>query len=477
MKTESGFDIASAVWQTIDKESLMPLNPEARTIAQDLYARVAKLPIISPHGHVDPKLLLENKPFESAADLFIYHNHYVTRLLHADGVELGSVRRPAASNPEHARLAWKILGDRWYLFAGTASGYWFVRELRDVFGISEEFSAQSAEVIRQQIEERLQDPEFLPRALFSKFNIEILATTDSPTDDLSDHRALAKSGLAGRVLPTFRPDSFISANSSGWSERVSLILSQTGESMTQRGFVSALAKRRAYFIEHGAFSVDIGAESAYTTILSDAQAEEFFQLGLKGALTETQALEYRGHMISELVRQSCEDGLVVTLHVGVHRNHSSETFANFGPDSGADIPLQAEFTKNLQPVLKRYGLNPNLHLVLFSLDETTWSREVAPLAGFYPSVFIGAPWWFLDAPSSARRFREATVDIAGFYRGSGFIDDTRAFLSIPTRHDMARRVDCAFLAELVVQRRISLSQAENIAVDLVTRVPKRAFKL
>jgi glucuronate isomerase len=479
MKMQPGTSATGAFWQTIDSESLMPLEPTTRAIAQQLHALVSDLPIISPHGHVDPKLLLENKPFGSAAELFIYFNHYVTRLLHADGVGLDDLLapQPGLDAKGHAERAWQLFADRWHLFAGTASGYWFVRELRDVFGINEEFTSASATSIREEIESKLELAEMRPRELFKRFNIDLLATTDSPTDDLNVHRELANAGLTGKVVPTFRPDAFINAKSSGWVGRIELILGQTDEPRTQAGFVSALQNRRRYFIEHGAFSVDIGAESAYTTVLEPQEAERLFQLALKGEISDAEALEYRGHMISELVRQSTEDGLAITLHVGVHRNHSSETFAKFGPDTGHDIPIRAEFTKNLQPVLERYGLNPNLHLILFALDETTWSREIAPLAGFYPSVFVGAPWWFFDAPSAARRFREATVETAGFYRGSGFIDDTRAFLSIPTRHDMARRVDCAFLAELVVQKRITLSQAEKIAVDLVSTVPKRAFKL
>lgn len=241
--------------------------------------------------------------------------------------------------------------------------------------------------------------------------------------------------------------------------------------------MAALANRREFFKSKGGFSVDIGAEDAFTTILSPFEASRLFETALRGELTALEAKLYRGHMVSELIRLSCDDSLVITLHVGVHRNHSTETFEKFGADTGHDIPIRAEFTANLKPVLDAYGLHPNLNLILFSLDETTWSREIAPLAGFYPSVFVGAPWWFYDAPFAARRFREATVETAGFYRGSGFIDDTRAFLSIPTRHDMSRRVDSAFLAELVSRGQLSLGEAERISVDLVTKIPKRAFKL
>jgi glucuronate isomerase len=377
----------------------------------------------------------------------------------------------------HARDAWQLFAERWHLYAGTSSGYWFVRELRDVFGISQEFSAAAASDIYDQISALIASAEFRPRELFKTFNIELLATTDSPADSLESHAALAELDLGGRVVPTLRPDAYLNPLASGWAERVQALTAQTGHPCTQAGLVESLAARREFFKAHGSFSIDIGAESAYTTILSSEQSQRLFEGALTGTLSPADALTYRGHMIGEMIRLSCDDGLVVTLHVGVHRNHSTETFQKFGADTGHDIPLTAEFTKNLHPVLERYGLNPNLHLVLFSLDETTWAREVAPLAGFYPSVFVGAPWWFLDAPAAARRFREAVTDTAGFYRGSGFIDDTRAFLSIPARHDMARRVDSAFLGDLVAQRRVTLAEAEQIIVDTVTRIPKRAFKL
>lgn len=480
MKTQSELS-TNPVWQTIDKESLMPLDAKTRDLAVGLFSLVSDLPIISPHGHVDPNLLLENKPFESAAELFIYFNHYITRLMHADGVSLSEVLKPAglsgAELEAHGRNAWQQFANRWHHYAGTASGYWFVRELRSVFGIEEEISSENAQRLYDQIQAELQSERMLPRQLFRDFNIEVLATTDSPTDDLAAHQGLAKLDLGGRVAPTFRPDAFINPLAPGWAERIAQVVAMTADPLSQRGFVQSLAKRREFFRDNQGFSVDIGAESAFTTILDEATAQQLFELGLKGALTQTQALQYRGHMISEMIRMSCDDGLVITLHVGVHRLHSTETFQKFGPDTGHDIPIQAEFVKNLHPVLERYGLNPNLQLILFSLDETTWSREVAPLAGFYPSVFVGAPWWFYDAPDATKRFRHAVTDTAGFYRGSGFIDDTRAFLSIPTRHEMARRIDSAFLAELVTQRRISLATAERVAVDLVTTVPKRAFKL
>lgn len=468
-------------WQSIDKTSLMPADPATASMAWRLLEISADFPIISPHGHVSPSMLLANKPFESPTDLFLYHNHYITRLLHADGASLSSILKPSHLEGDaleaHSRAAWEIFASRYHVLAGTASGYWFSRELASIFAIEEELNSNSAERIYESILSQLTQPRMLPQQLFRDFQIELLATTDSPADDLRFHEGLAAQDLGGTVVPTFRPDSYLSPDTLGWANRVMEIIEQTSETLSQAGFVSALAKRRAYFIEHGAFSVDIGAETAYTEILEPAEAEKLFQAALVGGISKEDAVRYRGHMISEMVRLSCEDGLVITLHVGVHRNHSVQTFGEFGPDTGHDIPISAEFVRNLHPVLNRYGTHPNLHLILFALDETTWSREIAPLAGFYSSVFVGAPWWFYDAPDASRRFRHAVTDTVGFYRGSGFIDDTRAFLSIPTRHEMSRRIDAAYLAELVQQGRLTLPQAERIAIDLVTEIPRRAFKL
>jgi glucuronate isomerase len=457
---------------------LLPTSNGEKAVADRLYELVKDLPIISPHGHVDPKTLHDNQPFSNPAELFLYFDHYITRLLHADGIPLGEVRAPSVPSEAHARNAWRIFCSRWHLLAGTSSGYWFSHSLESIFGIAQEPSAENADFLYDQISAVLLDPTFRPRQLFEDFKIEFLATTDDPADSLEHHIALKNDpSFQGRVAPTFRPDFYIAPDSADWAARVANICSMTGQLLSHSGLVAALWQRRQFFKANGCVSVDIGAQTAFTTILSPTEAQRIFQSALDGELTAEDALLYRGHMITEMVRFSCEDGLVTTLHVGVYRNHSPQTLEAFGRDTGHDIPIQVEFTQSLKPLLDAYGLHPNLHLILFSLDETTWSREVAPLAGFYPSVFIGAPWWFLDAPDAALRFREAVTESAGFYRGSGFIDDTRAFLSIPARHDMARRVDSAFLARLVNQGRITLEMAEKIAVDLVTQIPRRAFKL
>ena len=463
--------------------ALLPSDVEEFQIAEDLYASVAKLPIVSPHGHVDPQMLATNRPFSNPAELFIYFDHYVTRLLHAEGFDLNELGKGASASKHQdekvARNAWQILCNSWHLLSGTASGYWLSREFSSLFGIDQIPSQQNAQTLYDLIDSRLKHPSMLPQALFKSFNIEFLATTDEPIDDLHWHKQLATdANFGGRVAPTFRPDRYLDPRATGWADNVAKLISVSGlTGLTYANYIAALENRRAYFVANGAVSADHGVEEAYTVSLAPSAAEEMFELALSGNLSTAGAREFAGHMLLESARMSSEDGLVMTIHAGVIRNHSSSTFEAFGPDTGHDIPVTAEFTRNLRPLLEEYGNHPNLHLILFSLDESTWNREVAPLAGFYRSVFIGAPWWFLDAPDSALRFREKVTEIAGFYRGSGFIDDTRAFLSIPVRHDMARRVDCSYLARLVKQDRLTLEQAQQIAIDLVTLVPKKAFKL
>ncbi|MEN9872797.1 MAG: hypothetical protein RL450_732 [Actinomycetota bacterium] len=465
--------------QSLDSNRLLVSSGTDTSLALGLYNDIRDLPIISPHGHVDPSLFVRNEKFESPTDLFIYHDHYITRLLHADGVDMVELRKPQSDvGFAHAKNAWVKFFERWEMFAGTASGYWFQESLQSVFGITQEPTRENALEIYEQVALELERDEMRPVELLKAFNIEFLATTDDPCDDLTAHAALnADSGLNTRFAPTFRPDFYIDPLTEDWFARVQRICAMTGQELSHLGLVEALWFRRQFFISQGAVSVDIGAATAFTTVLSDLEAEALFEKAMAGTISASEALLYRGNMITEMVRMSCEDELVITLHVGVHRNHSAPTLAKFGRDTGHDLPIQAEFVSNLKPVLDLYGLNPNLTLILFSLDESTWGREIAPLASFYPSVRIGAPWWFLDAPDSATRFREATVEIAGFYRGSGFIDDTRAFLSIPARHDMARRVEATFLAKLVAQGRISVETARKIARDIVVSIPKRAFKL
>jgi glucuronate isomerase len=462
----------------LDDDRLFPVDPTTRDLARDLYGAISSAPIISPHGHVDPRLLLDDAPFVDPVELLISSDHYVTRLLHAGGVDL-DVLGVGTGRPADPRAAWHAFVANWKLFAGTASGYWLTDELATLFGVGPGLSTATAEADYDRIARRLADPGFRPRALFERFAIDVLATTDDPLDSLEVHAALAADpAFRGRVLPTFRPDSYLDPDAPDFAVRVELLAASEQVATDDfAGYLQALRSRRAHFIEHGAVSADHGVREPFTVDLDPTDAASLFRGALAGRLSAAEARVFRGHMLFQMARMSVVDGLVMTVHAGIQRNHSRPTFDRFGPDSGHDIPVSTTFTENLRPLLEAFGLERDLHLVLFTVDETTYSREIAPLAGFYPSVYIGAPWWFLDAPDAIRRFRSSVTETAGFYRGSGFVDDTRAFLSIPARHDAARRADAAFLAGLVREGRLDLPTARQIIVDSVDAVPRRAFKL
>jgi len=455
----------------LDPARLLPADPAVRAVAQSLVDAVAELPIISPHGHVPATMLAEDIPFDNPTELFITQDHYLTRLLHADGVDLGDLGVGGAE--VDPREAWQLVASRWHLFAGTATGHWMREALSGVFGITDALAPESADSIYDRIDAALTTAEFRPRALFRRFGMDVLATTDDPLDDLAAHRRLQRDGY--RVVPTFRPDRFLDPDHPEFTGAVAGLTSSTPATFT--GYLAALAQRRQHFIASGAVSTDHGVREPFTCNLSDGEAETLFQRALRGAADAADAHLFRGHMLLQMARMSVEDGLVMTLHPGVHRNHSPATLHRHGPDTGHDIPIPVTFVEGLRPLLERYGLEKDFHLVLFTIDETTYSREIAPLAGFYPSVFIGSPWWFLDAPDAIARFRAAVTETAGFYRGSGFVDDTRAFLSIPARHDTARRADAGYLARLVVEGRLSETDAHTVARDLVDRIPRKAFKL
>jgi glucuronate isomerase len=469
--------VSAASRSAPEDDALLPADPRTRAIARELYDEVANAPIISPHGHVDAALLLANQPFPDPAELLITRDHYVTRMLHSAGIELGEVGLDPA-RPVDPREIWRRFADNWHRFVGTASGYWLDRELSTLFGVDHELDASSADRVYDRISSALAEPEFRPRALFQRFDIDVLATTDDPLDDLAAHRALAADpSFTGRVLPTFRPDAYVDPSTDTFAPNVSRLLGATGEEATFGGYLAALAARRAHFVAAGAVSADHGVLEPLTVDLDRTAAEGLFQRAMAGQLDAAGARTFRGHMLFQMARMSVEDGLVMTVHPGVRRNHHTATLEKYGADTGHDIPVRTEYTENLRPLLQAFGTAPGFHLVLFAVDETVYSREVAPLAGFYPSVYVGAPWWFLDAPDAMLRWRSAITETAGFYRSSGFIDDTRAFLSIPARHDTARRVDSSFLARLVVEGRVSLDAARRVSRDLVSTIPREVFKL
>lgn len=456
-------------------DRLLPADPGTREIARNLLARVQDLPIISPHGHVDATVIEQNTPFPDPAALLVTPDHYVTRLIQASGVSMEQLQPQNAG----AREIWRTFCRSWPLFEGTASGYWLRTQFQSVFGLHEELSAETADASFDAISARLAEPGFRPRELFKDFNIEVLATTDDPLDDLSSHKELAHDpSFHGRVLPTFRPDAYINIAHPSWGTNVERLIAAAGDGATgYGGYIAALENRRRYFVEHGAVSADHGVRTPATLKLDPADAEALFERARSGKASFEDREVFEAHMTYQMARMSVEDGLVMTIHPGSFRNHHTPTFEAFGADTGHDIPFAVNYTEGIRPLLQDFGTAKDFHLVLFTLDETVFSRELAPLAGFYPSVYLGAPWWFLDAPDAMLRFRSAVTETAGFSRSSGFIDDTRAFCSIPARHGASRRVEASFLARLVAEHRISEDRAHEVIVDVVDSAPRRVFKL
>lgn len=461
-------------------DRLLPGDPGTREIARGLYRAVKDLPIISPHGHVPAEWLALDTPFTDPTSLLISPDHYVFRMLHAAGVPLAELGVGGAELDEvGSRRAWGHLCRHWDLFLGTPVRYWLEDELAGIFGVTEPLSAATADASYDRIAEVIAADDFRPRALMDRFGISVLATTDDPCDDLSHHASLAADdSFPHRVLPTFRPDRYLEPGRPDFPDLVARLAEVSGQDTgSYAGYLASLSNRRRYFVEHGAVSSDHSHADVVTLTLTEGEARRIYAAALAGTATVAETTALRRHLLVELARMATEDGLVMTLHPGSFRNHHRPTLQAHGPDTGHDIPVGMEFTRGLRHLLDRFGTAEGFRLILFTLDETVFSREIAPLAGFYPSVYAGAPWWFLDAPEAIGRYRSAVTDTIGFYRTSGFIDDTRAFCSIPARHDMSRRLDSAFLARLVADHRLREEDAHTVAVDLVTRVPRTAFKL
>jgi glucuronate isomerase len=465
-------------------DPMFAIDPRQAGIARELYAAARDLPLISPHGHVDPGLLADDEPFPDPARLLIVPDHYVTRMLLSQGIppaRLGVPRHDGEPVETDGRVIWRLLADNWHLFRGTPSRLWLERTFSTVFGVETPLRRDTADAVYDEIAARLAEPEFRPRALFERFGIEVLATTESPTDDLSRHAKLAADGWGGpggRVISTFRPDDVVDMDRADWAGAVAKIGELSGEDTgTYNGYLAALRSRREAFIAAGTTSSDHGHPTARTLALSPAEASALFAKGLRGQATPDDAEAFRAHMLLEFARMSIDDGLVMQLHPGSVRDHNRVLFAGHGKDVGGDIPQATDYVHALRPLLDAYGMDPRLRVVLYTLDETSFSRELAPLAGGYPALYLGAPWWFLDTPDAMRRFREAVTDAAGFYNTAGFVDDTRAFCSIPVRHDIARRSDASYLASLVAQDRLPLDEAAETMADLAYHLPKKIYRL
>lgn len=459
-------------------DRLLPADPTMREIARRLYAEVADAAIYSPHGHVDARTLLDDEPFGDPAALLITPDHYVTRMLHAVGVPLDRLGLgPGATTP--GREIWRALCENWDAFLGTPVRYWFESEFAEVFGLTDAPSRQTADTLYDQLVDVLSRPEFRPRALFDRFRIAVLATTDDPADDLAAHLALRDDpSFRGRVVPTFRADRYMHPLESTWTSRLDALSAAANiDCGSYRGLLDALRSRRAFFQAAGGTATDTGVADAGSEPLDASSAERIHRAAIAGTITQAEAEAYRRNMLYRLAEMSADDGLVMQLHAGVIRNHHRPTFDSYGPDTGHDLPAVGSYTVPLTPVLRDFGVNPAFRIVLFTVDETLFSREIAPLAGFYPSVYAGAPWWFLDSPAGIARYRAAVTDSAGFAKTSGFIDDTRAYCSIPARHDMSRRLDAGYLASLVATHQLSEDDACGVARALVHDIPVSTFRL
>jgi len=464
----------------LDKNRLFPAESAARAVAVKLYDAVRDLPIISPHGHTDPQWFADNKPFPNPTALFIQPDHYIFRMLYSQGITLESLGIPQNDGKQSAdpREVWRIFAKNYYLFRGTPTRLWIDYAFSEQFGLKERLSPDNADEYYEIIAKKLETPEFLPRALFETFKIEVLATTDTATDSLEFHKKIKASGWKGRVVPTFRPDAVVDAEYLGFKENLEKLGEVSGEDVSSwKGYLAALRKRRAYFIENGATATDHGHLTAMTADLPLSEATALYERIYTGKTRAGDVELFQAQMLTELAGMSVEDGLTMQLHPGSIRNHNLKVYEKFGRDKGADIPSPTEFVRNLRPLLNKYGNEPNFTFILFMLDESTISRELAPLAGHYPCLRLGPPWWFHDSPEGMMRFREQATETAGFYNTVGFNDDTRAFLSIPARHDVARRVDCAFLGRLVAEHRLDEDEAFELVKDLTVNLVRKAYKL
>ncbi len=457
-------------------------DPAQRQVARQLYEQVAGLPLICPHGHVDPRLFADpDYTFGSPTELFLIPDHYIFRMLYSQGVPLEDLaipRRDGGATETDHRRAWQRFADHFYLFRGTPTGIWLREEFSQLFGITATLNSQNAQALYDEMAARLQTLVFSPRLMFEQFNIEVLCTTDAAADPLIHHQTIQQSGWRGRVLPTFRPDAVVNLDTENWREHIAALSQASGiEVVDYKSFIRALEQRRGFFKTMGATATDHAALTAYTAPLSSRDATTIFQRALQNEATTHDAAAFTGHMLMEMARMSVEDGLVMQLHVGAYRNHNDLILQQFGRDMGADIPIATEFTQNLRPLLNRFGNNREFTLILFNLDETTYSRELAPLAGHYPAVRLGPPWWFFDSLNGMRRYFDQVLETAGLYNTAGFNDDTRAFPSIPARHQLWRRAAADWVAGLVVRHIVDEVEGLEMVRELAYGLAKKAYKL
>jgi glucuronate isomerase len=462
-------------------DRLLPTEVNTRAIARRLYDAVAGLPIVSPHGHTDPAWFASDAPFGNPTELLIAPDHYVFRMLYSLGVPLHELGVPTADGKPSGvdpRAVWRKFAAHYTAFRGTPTRQWLDWVFAEVFGLGVRLDSLTADLYYDTIDTALQQPRFRPRALFDRFGIEVLATTESPLDPLLHHQAIRASGWRGNVITAFRPDPVLDPHYEGFAANLAELGRLTGEdALDYSGYLAALRARRVFFKSMGATSTDHGHPTAATADLSQQEATRLFQRVVRGDAGADDAELFRAHMLTVMAGMSLEDGLVMQIHPGAWRNHNPALFARYGRDKGADIPTRTDYVRGLKPLLDRYGNERELTLIVFTLDESSYARELAPLAGHYPALRLGPAWWFHDSPEGMRRFRRQVTETAGFYNTVGFNDDTRAFLSIPARHDVARRIDCGYLAELVAGHQLDEGEAAELARELSYGLVKRAYKL
>ncbi|MGB6134099.1 MAG: glucuronate isomerase [Acidobacteriaceae bacterium] len=461
----------------IHEDRLFPANETLRGIARRLYSEIRTLPLISPHGHTQAAWFARNEPFPDPAKLLVQPDHYIFRMLYSQGISLEDLEIGVETMRDPRRV-WRIFAENYCLFRGTPTRMWLDYAFQELFGLEERLSAATADLYFDVISERLQTPEFRPRALYERFRLEVLATTDSPLDSLEDHRAVRESGWKARIIPTFRPDPVVDPEYAGFQDNVIKLGHLSGEDATAwEGYLRALRKTRDRFKALGCTATDHGHPTARTADLEKREAAKLFEMIMAKRASAADEEMFRAQMLTEMARMSVEDGLVMQLHPGALRNHNRQIYERYGRDMGADIPMPTDYVTGLRPLLDLFGNEKNFTLILFTVDETTYSRELAPLAGHYPCLRLGPPWWFHDSPEGMLRFREQVTETAGFYNTVGFNDDTRAFLSIPARHDVARRMDCVWLARLVAEHRLAEDEAVEVARDLAYNLVRKAYKL
>ncbi len=467
----------------LHEDRLFSSDSTQKAIAKEIYDEIKNLPIISPHGHTDPCWYADNINFPDPTSLFIKPDHYVFRMLYSQGISLEQLGIEALDGrivEQDNKKIWNILAENYYLFAGTPSQLWLDTVFSEVFGFDQPLSSETAMSYYDQINEQLQTDGYKVHNLLERFKIEFIATTEDALDPLIHHQKINQLKLKTRIVTTFRPDNVTNPDFPNFVSNIEKLGEITGEdTKTYHGYLKALQNRRTYFKNIGkATATDHGFPSAFTVDLSDQEAEALYNRLIRDHnITKEDKEIFRGHILMKMAEMSLEDGLVLQLHPGSYRDHNPQIFKGWGHDKGADIPKACEFTKALQPILNKFGNDKRFSMIIFTLDEDTYARELAPLAGHYPALTLGPAWWFHDSAEGMMRYRQRMTETAGFFNTAGFNDDTRAFLSIPARHDVARRIDARFLAKLVAEKRITIQQAHFIAKQLTTELAKKAYNI